>query len=150
LAWADRIEGNYRGALAKLQQAAALAPTDPGTYLLVSQTHNALGEYDQALAAVNKGLGLSLVPSWLLDAHYELRGNIYLMQKKYALALLDYNKACEVDPQANIDVSFHSQRALAHFHLGQYEQALADIARAVELRPDRSTYIVWIPEDLVA
>jgi tetratricopeptide (TPR) repeat protein len=39
---------------------------------------------------------------------------------------------------------------LAHFHLGHYEQALADIARAIEIRPDDFGNVTWALPDLVA
>jgi serine/threonine protein kinase/Flp pilus assembly protein TadD len=150
LAAADRLDGNDRSALANLQQAVALAPSDAEVYLKLAETQCSLGDPQQALAAVNKGLGLSLVTSWQLYVLYEVRGNIHAIQENYALALLDYNKACEVDPEANINVFLHRQRALAHFHLGQYEKALADITRAAELRPEDISNLVVIPEVLVA
>jgi tetratricopeptide (TPR) repeat protein len=150
LAWADRIVGNYRSAVANLQKAVALAPSDPDVYLRLTETHFSLGENQQALAAVNKGLGLGLVPSNLLSDLHICRGNIYLSQRKYALALLDYNKGFEVDPEPNTTSYTCKRRAVAHFHLGHYEPALADIARAVEVNLDDVSSLHWIPADLVA
>jgi hypothetical protein len=39
---------------------------------------------------------------------------------------------------------------LVHFRLAQYEQALADIAKTVELRPDDVSNLTWIPLEDVA
>jgi serine/threonine protein kinase/Flp pilus assembly protein TadD len=150
LAEADALVGDHRNALANLQKAVALAASNPYAYMKLAETHFSLGEPDQALAAVNKGLGLSLVPSGSLGDLYHVRGNIYLSQRKYALALLDYNKASEVDPESNINVAFHVHRAWTHSCLGHYEQALADLARAVELRPDDISPLLEIPKDLIA
>jgi tetratricopeptide (TPR) repeat protein len=149
LAEADRLVGNHRSALAHLQKAVALAPSDPGNYPNLAQAHRRLGDYEQALAAVNKGLGLGLINSYTLSELYINRAEIYTHQKQYALALADYNKGFEVEPEVNITVPYIKGRALVHFHLGHYEQALAGIARAVELWPDYGSR-GSIPEDLVA
>jgi tetratricopeptide (TPR) repeat protein len=45
---------------------------------------------------------------------------------------------------------FYKRRGLAHFYLKHYEQALADIAKAVELNPEDSSNLTWIPLEDVA
>ena len=65
----------------------------------------------------------------------------------YREALSDYDKAVELAP-------FHSylykRRALVHFLLEDHDKALADVAKAVELKPDDTSNVGWIPLQLVA
>ena len=42
------------------------------------------------------------------------------------------------------------RRGWAHFKLGHYDEALADIAKAVELRPQDTSTLSWIPPSQVA
>jgi tetratricopeptide (TPR) repeat protein len=79
-----------------------------------------------------------------------MRGDIYLHQKKYAAALAEYDSALNVATSGYLISWWCHCRALAHFHLGHYEQALAQVARAVEIRPDDICYLIWISPDLMA
>jgi serine/threonine protein kinase/Flp pilus assembly protein TadD len=150
LARADEIVGNYRSALANLQKAVEIAPSATWGYVELSKAHLTLGEREQALAVVNKGLGLGAIPSEDAAELYSIRAEVYASQKKHALALLDWNKRFQLDSTRGVGWYLYKRRALAHFHLGHYEQALADIAKAVELQPDDTSNLVWNPEDLVA
>jgi tetratricopeptide (TPR) repeat protein len=81
---------------------------------------------------------------------YAVRADIYLRQKKYAAALADLNSHFDVAGSSSLFSQRYKHRALAHFHLGHYEKALADIARAVEIKPDDFSILTWIAPDLVA
>jgi tetratricopeptide (TPR) repeat protein len=86
-----------------------------------------------------------------LATFYEIRWKIHLRQKKYAAALAELNNYFNV--YAGRIVMFwrcYSYRALTHFHLGHYGQALADVAHSIEIRPDDFDNVTWISPDLVA
>jgi tetratricopeptide (TPR) repeat protein len=170
LAWVERQAGNWREVIAHLQQARQLPPPDLFVYYFLADAHRNLGEDAQALVAADQGLKLALQPSdepaapsqfrgrWrgitayaptsnALSELYAVRAEIYLGQKKYAAAVADLTKHFDVFAGASRVWYRYNQRALAHFHLGHYEQALADVARAVEIKPGNLT---WISPDLVA
>jgi tetratricopeptide (TPR) repeat protein len=170
---AEQEAGNWREVIAHLQQVHELPP-DLWVYWLLAQAHLALGEEAQALAATDRGLELALRPSdepagpsqargrWrgieaygqtsqALRDFYLVRADIYLRQKKYAAALADLNTYFDVSVGGSDQAWWvYKPRAVAHFHLGHYEQALADIARAIEIRPNDPSNLFWISPDLVA
>ena len=45
---------------------------------------------------------------------------------------------------------YRKQAALAHFHLGQFEETIEDLRVRVEASPNDASSIVWIAPDLVA
>jgi tetratricopeptide (TPR) repeat protein len=173
LAWVEKRAGNWREVIAHLQQARQLTPSDLWVYYRLAEAHLALGQDAQALAAVEQGLELALRPSddpasrsqfrgrwrgieWHSPASeglavlYARRAYIYLRQKKYEAALADYNNHFDTAASSSFTPWSYQQRALVHFHLGHYEQALADIARAIEIKPDDFSNVTWISPDLVA
>src|SRR5262245_21320141 len=52
------------------------------------------------------------------------RGNARIQSGEYALAIEDFNKALELDP--NSADAYHG-RGLAHLHLGEQDRAIADL-----------------------
>jgi tetratricopeptide (TPR) repeat protein len=171
LAVADKQAGNWRNVIAHLQQARELPPLDLWVYYHLAEAHHALGEDAQALAILDRGVELALRPSdepagpsqfrgryrgtethvptsAALADLYSKRGDIYLRQKKYEAALADYNKHFDVYEACSLIPWHYMSRALAHYHLGHYEQALADLDRAIdrsiEIDPDNFRTLNWI------
>jgi tetratricopeptide (TPR) repeat protein len=174
LAMAEKAAGNWRKAIAHLQQAREIPPPDLWVHYWLAMAHKALSEDAQALAAIDRGLELALRPSdesagpspprtrWrgiaapahtshALPNFYQVRGEIYLKQKNYKAAVAEFNNVYNVNILGrSYDTSIYKRRALAYFHLGHYEQALADLVRAVELKSDDFSILIWISPDLVA
>lgn len=170
----ERTAGNWRKAIAHLQQVRDIPPPDLWVDYWLADAYHALGEDAQALAAIDRGLELALRPSdesagpspprtrWRgmeaptptslsVSEFYRLRAEIYNKQKNYAAEVAAYNDTFNVDIVSRSLASYlYKRRAEAHFHLGQYEQALADVARAVEMSPGDFSNIYWIRPDLVA
>ena len=98
------------------------------------------------------------MPSWVLSSALRGRGDLYSCQKNYAAAVSDYNRVIELESDFDRTgkvgaylAGHYKQRCKAHFYLKHYEQALADFAKALELRPDDLFTLTWIPpEDVVA
>ena len=57
-------------------------------------------------------------------------------QGQWDRALLDFNKALEVDVEWNRNPDFKHDRAIALFHMGQKNEALLELNEAVNLQPD--------------
>jgi tetratricopeptide (TPR) repeat protein len=159
LAVVELWDSNWREAIAHLRQVRDLPPPDLFVYYYLAEAHLNLGENADALAAAERGVELARRPSddpagpsplrasWRgiqsvlptslgLASLYVQRGNIYLRQKEYEAAVADYDSSLKVYASHLLVFWPYKERALAHFRLGHYEQALADVARAIEIRPD--------------
>jgi tetratricopeptide (TPR) repeat protein len=173
LAVAEQAGGDGRKVVAHLQQARQLSPFDLWVYHELAGAHLRLGADDQALVAAERGLQLALQPSDELAAPSQFRGRwrgiiayeptsnalsdlyarraeIYLRQKNYAAAVADLTKSFDVFAGSARVWYWYNWRALAHFRLGNYEQALADVAHAVEIKPEEFYYLAPISPEMVA
>jgi tetratricopeptide (TPR) repeat protein len=63
---------------------------------------------------------------------YHNRGKAYQAQEKYDQALLDYNKAIEIDPKI---VDTYNNRGNIYQGMGNFDQAISDYGRALEIEP---------------
>lgn len=86
------------------------------------------GDLEQALEYYTKSINLKPYAYLYLN-----RGNIYLKDHKYQLAIADYNKAIELSPSmANI----YNNRGNVYLNIKEYELALKDFNRALFLEPN--------------
>jgi tetratricopeptide (TPR) repeat protein len=63
---------------------------------------------------------------------YNSRGNCYLQNEQYDVAITDHNKAIELDPQ---DSYAYYNRGLDYYRKGEYLLAINDYNNAVHLNP---------------
>ncbi|MFM6519159.1 MAG: tetratricopeptide repeat protein, partial [Microcystis panniformis] len=61
------------------------------------------------------------------------RGNLYYNQQKYELALSDYSKAIEINP--NLAQAYYN-RGLLYYNQQKYDLALSDYNKAIEINPN--------------
>jgi tetratricopeptide (TPR) repeat protein/S1-C subfamily serine protease len=112
-------------AIAFFEQAIKISPQNPNYYdSLSSELHN-VKRYDQALEAINQAIEIAPRSSW-----YSNRGNIYKDQKKWDLALADYNKALTLNPN---NPRAYIARADVYEERKEWDLALADYNRAIEI-----------------
>ncbi|QYX30375.1 tetratricopeptide repeat protein [Sphaerospermopsis torques-reginae] len=73
---------------------------------------------------------------------YKGRGLVYGEQKKWELALADYNQAIKINP----DYSCWPTRVAVLFTVEQkkWELALADFNQAININPDYSYWLTWV------
>jgi serine/threonine protein kinase/Tfp pilus assembly protein PilF len=137
------FDGDPRTAREHFEKCLSIVPSEYHThsyaYLHLGRIQSALGEYDQALAAYSKALDSPRIDSETLAIIYQDRGDMYLDHKNYAAALSEFNSVIELHPAQHL----YKRRGFAHFHLQHYEQALADIAKAVELPPYGMVNLIW-------
>jgi serine/threonine protein kinase/tetratricopeptide (TPR) repeat protein len=129
-ALAESTAGNHRGTLAILLEERERYPSDRLVHEYIGNAYVALGDDPLALAAYTKSVEQDTTKSLGRSRSLYNRGDIYLRQKKYALALADYSWSLALYPG---HWHVYNQRALAHFHLGHFEQALADYEEALQL-----------------
>lgn len=115
-----------------------LSPFDRRAVLFVQ-----MGDLDKAIADRQTILEQE---EYSADAHYHF-GKFYLDHlKDYQNAIVHFDKSFETKR----DGYRFKRRALAHFQLGHYAEALADIGQAVELTPHDGSNFYGIPPQALA
>ncbi len=119
---------NYEQALTVINQAISQLPNNPNYYNEKCGVLSELKRYDEGLAAINQAIDLAPRAAW-----YGNRGNIYINQQKYELALADYNKAILLNP--NLAGAYYNRGVLYRLQ-EKYDLALADWNKAIEINPN--------------
>ncbi|MBE9072426.1 tetratricopeptide repeat protein [Microcystis sp. LEGE 08355] len=119
---------NYEQALTVINQAISLVPNNPNSYNEKYGVLDKLKRYDEGLAAINQAINLAPRAAW-----YYNRGVLYYNQQKYDLALSDWNKAIELNP--NFAGAYYN-RGLLYYNQQKYDLALSDWNKAIELNPN--------------
>ncbi|WP_045356369.1 trypsin-like peptidase domain-containing protein, partial [Microcystis aeruginosa] len=119
---------NYEQALTVINQAISLVPNNPNHYNEKSSVLSRLKRYDEGLAAINQAINLAPRAAWYLN-----RGNLYSDLQKYELALSDYNKAIDINPNY---AGAYNNRGILYKDLQKYELALSDYNKAIDINPN--------------
>jgi serine/threonine protein kinase/tetratricopeptide (TPR) repeat protein len=109
-----------------------------------------LGDHAEALTVLNRCLGVDGVSGHARASVLIERAEVLTRQREYSAAIADYDVAMQLDPEARVGWFHYKRRGWAHFYLGHFEQALADIGKAVELVPQDASNLVWIGEEQIA
>ncbi|MDJ0672705.1 MAG: tetratricopeptide repeat-containing serine protease family protein, partial [Microcystis sp. M53598_WE2] len=119
---------NYEQALTVINQAISLVPNNPNYYNEKWAVLSELKRYDEGLAAITQAIDLAPRAAWYVN-----RGILYRRQQKYELALDDYNKAIELNPN---HANAYNNRGNLYYDLQKYDLALADYDKAIEINPN--------------
>jgi len=137
--------GDLETALSHVRDGIVLAPSDPLILLRLVGILTAQGELRKSLEAVNKAIEVNTDLQFF--APYEIRGNIYWSLGQHAESLADWDKVLQILPTRYIA---YKRRGLAHFHLKNYSNALADFTKGMELNWNDLSSLTWIDPKLVA
>ena len=118
----------YEKALTAIDQGIQLSPNNPNYYNEKWKVLYQLNRYDEALKAINQGIQLAPRAVW-----YSHRGLIYNEQEKFDLALADFNKAIQLNP--NLATVYYN-RGLVYEQQEKFDLALTDLSKAIELEPN--------------
>ena len=90
-------------------------------------------DYDKAIDHLTRAIDIGDLsrPNQALAYHY--RGALYLKRERNDEAILDLDRALEIDPRL---ATAYSDRGIAHRRKGQYELAIADYGEAIRLWPE--------------
>ena len=133
LAW-ETLSLGYRQskqldkALLAINQAIQLQPNNPNLYNQKYVVLDGLKRYAEAEVAINAAIKIS--PR---AAFYNNRGFVYYNQKKWELALADYNKAIAINP--DFALAYYN-RGLVYYDQKKWELALADYTKTIAINPD--------------
>ncbi len=119
---------NYEQALTVINQAISLVPNNPNHYNEKYVVLSELKRYDEELAAITQAINLAPRAAW-----YYNRGILYYNQQKYKLALDDYNKAIELNP--NYALAYYNRGNL-YRRQQKYKLALDDYNQAIKINPN--------------
>ena len=116
-------------------QKATVLDTEKSEYhLLFSQILNRLKKYDRAEKEITLAIRYSAKPhSWLFDT----RAWIRWMQKKYRMALKDWEVAIKLSPER---ASYYARAAECYMIIGNMSIATDYYKKAVELDPENRDY----------
>jgi tetratricopeptide (TPR) repeat protein/S1-C subfamily serine protease len=89
-----------------------------------------LGRYSEALDAITQAI--KLAPRAVF---YSLRGASYTNLKQYENAIIDYDKAVQLNP---LYAEIYANRGLTYFNLGKLEDAIVDYNKAIQLDPQNA------------
>ena len=123
-----RFVGHYDDALADLNRAIELKPSDAWTIGSRGATYWAMERNDDALADLNRAIELNPSGAWAIG----IRGLTYRAMERYDDALADFNRAIELNPSYDWVIGTRGDTYRA---IDRYDDALADFNRAIELDP---------------
>jgi len=104
------------------------SPASAEDYLKSGQEYYKKGQYDLAIADLNKAIELNPRDAGI----YGWRGSAYSAKGQYDLAIADYNTAIELNPKYAVA---YGHRGVAYAHKDRYDLAIADHNTAIELNP---------------
>ena len=124
--WSDAPTETLDRALSLAEQAVALSDAIPQTYWALGFVHFVRKEPERAEAAIQKSI--KITPNYA-DS-YGLLALIYNFSARPELALDNINHAMKLNPYYSWDYLYN--KAMAYYHLGQYETAIPLLEQAAE------------------
>ena len=115
-------------ALVTINKAIQLQPENPNLYNEKGVILENLKDYAQAQAAITKAIKLSA-----RAAFYYNRGLVYQNQKKWDLAVADYNKAIQINPEY---AQAYNNRGNLYYYQKKWDLAVADYNKAIQINPE--------------
>ncbi len=140
----------YDMAINQFSLAIKMAPGDAAAYEGLARSHREIGEFDKALAAIERGL--SIIPptpqnSPVLARFHNTKAVTYDTMENHKEALLEYDKAIKLNPNSSayytnkgfsclLGMNASSKRMDKLFLL---EQAITAFKKAIEINPNNKT-----------
>ena len=119
----------YDKAIKHYTEAIDLNPEFPDAYNSLGTVHEKKGGVYEAIKAYSKAIELKPRFSEL----YNNRANAYSRKNDFTRAIQDYGKAIKFNPQL---ADAYSGRGVARLHLGEWEEAEADLTTARSMKLD--------------
>ena len=118
---------DLQGAIADLNKAIEIVPSDPWAFQIRAGIKKQLGDYRGAIIDYNMAIKLDTSNS----SYYEYRGDVKLMQLKYKEASDDFTKSTQLDE--NNYTSYFKRGEVKSKNLNNYKGAIEDYSLAIEI-----------------
>lgn len=138
---------NYKGAIAKYQEALKISENDPDTYynLALALAHD--NQYEAANQAIDKAIALKADDQGYQTLKKQIAPSVTLGQadklyngKEFAAAIKKYEEALPMLTDPKFQARVYDVIGKAHSQLNQSDQAVQAYRRAVELDPQTAQY----------
>ena len=143
----------YDKAITDYTKIIELKPKDASAYNMRGRAWYRIGNYDKAIADYTKAIEFNPMN----DAYYSNRGYAWFEKEDYDRAITDYKKAIELNPKnaeyndtlkramskkaeqvaakKEKDATVYNKRGIAWYEKKNYDKAIADFTKAIELNP---------------
>ena len=148
----------YDKAITDYTKIIELKPKDASAYNMRGRAWYRIGNYDKAIADYTKAIEFNPMN----DAYYSNRGYAWFEKEDYDRAITDYKKAIELNPKnaeyndtlkramskkaeqvaakKEKDATVYNKRGIAWYEKKNYDKAIADFTKAIDLNPKEGAY----------
>lgn len=132
---------DYAGAFASYEKVTQSNLASPAAFFSAAKAKEmAQGDLQEVIALMDSCIALCIKPITSEDAPYLLeRARVYMEAEQYRPAMLDYDTYYNA-VKGNVNDMFYYYREQASFHAKQFQRALDDINKAIEINPNDLTY----------
>jgi tetratricopeptide (TPR) repeat protein len=137
-------KGEFDRALADHDEAIRFSPNDASLYHNRACCYGSAGEFDRAIADFSRAIEMDWGEYHFYRSRaYQARGSTYYRKDQLDRAIADYDRAIGLDAK---DPLYYVCRARARARLGHLQDALSDVAKALEINPtpDGTRHLAWL------
>jgi tetratricopeptide (TPR) repeat protein len=134
LGWSSLYQQQYEQALAEMERAVALGPTEAGTYAALAEVLSRMGRSEEALEAAIRALRLKPEAD-VADVHLAHVGSAYAVVGRYEEARASLQRSLSRYPNF---LPAHLMLAVVYSELGQAAEVRAEVAEVLRLNPNFS------------
>ena len=142
--WVDKAAKAYRAG--KVKEAVAFAdhavtaePENPRLHFFKGQLHNAIREYNKAIAAYTKALELKPPAAVETDLHQE-RGEAYFKAAKIKESIADFDAFLKAVPRQD---PHHWQRGISYYYADEFKKGYEQFERHQTVNSNDVENAVW-------
>ena len=142
--WVDKAAEAYRAG--KVKEAVAFAdhavtaePENPRLHFFKGQLHNAIREYNKAIAAYTKALELKPPAAVETDLHQE-RGEAYFKAAKIKESIADFDAFLKAVPRQD---PHHWQRGISYYYADEFKKGYEQFERHQTVNSNDVENAVW-------